>query len=603
MKRVIPIVAGAAAVLLAPVATASAIAPFGHACTPQNGVRFCPTSSDPRRVKTFDGVPIDVDVTLPPTGKGPFPTIVILHGFPGSKASFESSSPLGDPSSTQTYHYNNVFFAQQGYAVVNYTARGFGRSCGDSSSRTKPSCNRGWFHFADQRWELHDTQFLLGKLVDEGVTNPSEIGATGTSYGGLQSMQLAFLKNRVRQRNGKLTAWTSPKGRALRIAAAWPRWGSSDFINSVAPNGRFLDYGGGWNASSVAPVGVAKRAVVDALYVGGVVLGYLAPQGADPTADLKTWHDEFFAGEPYGPKVKAVAKQFATFKSAVKLSGTPAPLLVMDGWTDPVFPATEALKPYNRLRAKSTKAPIVLQLADVGHFRAGNALGAYKRFNHDGAAFFAHYLKGKPGGPAAGSVTAFEQGCPKGVLGSGAISVPSFDKFARGSVRIGLSPSKLLTNGGGDSATGNFFNPVTNGDPCSQTDATAANGTEVLRRVSKGFTLAGLTRISAKVSNSGVFGQIDARLLDVSAGKERLVDTGVYRLTPGQTQKITFELFGNAYRFPKGHVVKLELLGRNAPSFLPDPSFNVLVSELHAVIPTREAPSAALGIAGPPIPH
>ncbi len=42
-------------------ASAAAPQPFGHACTDANGVRFCPTSSDVARVKSFDGVPLDVD--------------------------------------------------------------------------------------------------------------------------------------------------------------------------------------------------------------------------------------------------------------------------------------------------------------------------------------------------------------------------------------------------------------------------------------------------------------------------------------------------------------------------------------------------------------
>src|SRR3981189_2238307 len=73
-------------------------APFGHACNVQNGVRFCPTESLAQRVHTFDGVPLDVDVTLPPTGNGPFPTIVMLHGWGGNKTAFESSSPAADGS-------------------------------------------------------------------------------------------------------------------------------------------------------------------------------------------------------------------------------------------------------------------------------------------------------------------------------------------------------------------------------------------------------------------------------------------------------------------------------------------------------------------------
>ena len=60
-----------AAVLAAPsAAAASGPQPFGHACTVEaSGVRFCPTpaptmSSD-QRVRSWDGAPLQVDVTLP----------------------------------------------------------------------------------------------------------------------------------------------------------------------------------------------------------------------------------------------------------------------------------------------------------------------------------------------------------------------------------------------------------------------------------------------------------------------------------------------------------------------------------------------------------
>lgn len=116
-------------------------APFGHSCDRENGVRFCPTPDSAHRVHSFDGVPLDVDVTLPARGGGPFPTIVMLHGYGGSKTDFESSSPAGpDPNAagagSQVFHYNNDFYARRGYAVLNYTARGFGNSCGAAPAAT-----------------------------------------------------------------------------------------------------------------------------------------------------------------------------------------------------------------------------------------------------------------------------------------------------------------------------------------------------------------------------------------------------------------------------------------------------------------------------------
>src|SRR5438067_837950 len=94
-------------------------APFGRSCTAQQGVRFCGGDVN-TRVASFDGVPLDVDMTLPATGNGPFPTIVMMHGWGGTKADFESRSGPGGNGNT-TYHWNNVWFAQHGYAVINYT--------------------------------------------------------------------------------------------------------------------------------------------------------------------------------------------------------------------------------------------------------------------------------------------------------------------------------------------------------------------------------------------------------------------------------------------------------------------------------------------------
>ncbi|MCW3026324.1 MAG: alpha/beta fold hydrolase, partial [Solirubrobacterales bacterium] len=222
-KRVVSGVLGTAIVALAAPSLAAAAepAPFGHSCTVQNGVRFCPTSSLEQRVPSFDGVPLDVDVTLPETGTGPFPTIVMLHGWGGSKTDFESSSPAGDGN--ETFDYNNIYYAQHGYAVVNYSARGWGNSCGTPSSREAPGCEKGWIRLADQRYEVRDTQYLLGLLADQRIAKRGALASTGISYGGGQSIELAYLKNRIRLPNGEFAPWTSPKGTSLAITATFPR--------------------------------------------------------------------------------------------------------------------------------------------------------------------------------------------------------------------------------------------------------------------------------------------------------------------------------------------------------------------------------------------
>src|SRR3954465_125054 len=156
-RKLIAGAAAAAALALLPAAAEAAPAPFGHACTPQNGVRFCPTPDLASRPASFDGTPIDVDVTLPATGDGPFATILLLHGLGGTKTSFENATG-GDQS------YTNWSFARQGYAVVTPPARGFGNSCGAPASRTG-GCEAGWTRLGDMRYEVRDIQTLTGRLV------------------------------------------------------------------------------------------------------------------------------------------------------------------------------------------------------------------------------------------------------------------------------------------------------------------------------------------------------------------------------------------------------------------------------------------------------
>lgn len=299
-----------AALLGLPATAAAAAAPFGHACTAQSGVRFCPTPDDAARVPTFDGVPLDVDVTLPATGDGPWPTIAMLHGFPGDKSAFEAPDAAGGGPAWR-FHRNNVFYAQRGYAVVDYSSRGFGRSCGAPSSRTA-GCERGWTHLFDQRFEARDTQYLLGRLVDEGIARPGALGVTGVSGGSAQALELAYLRNRIRLPDGRFALWRSPAGRRLAIAAAFPTWAVDDIVAGLLPNGRFLDFAIE-PPESLSPLGVPNHAFIEALLAVAQATGFVAPRGADPTADLLAWKDLADRGEPFGAAALAAARQLAAF--------------------------------------------------------------------------------------------------------------------------------------------------------------------------------------------------------------------------------------------------------------------------------------------------
>jgi fermentation-respiration switch protein FrsA (DUF1100 family) len=581
MKRLAPL-ALVLVVLLAPAsADAAPPNPFGHACTPQNGVLFCATASDAERVPSFDGVPLDVDVTLPPTGDGPFPAIVMMHGWAGSKTSFERTSPEGG--------YNNVYYAQRGYAVINPSARGFGRSCGAADSRSAPGCDRGWIHLSDHRYEARDTQHLLGLLVDQNVVMPSRIGVTGISYGGIQSLNLARLRGRIRLPNGSFAPWRSPNGVPLQIRAAWARWAGSDLTTSLTPNGRFLDFRPTFPGQSSQPLGVMKRSYVNGLYASGNAAGFIAPAGVDPAADLTGWRELTDAGEPYpAAAARAVARELTEFHSAAGLDGQSAPLLVQNGWTDDLFPAPEGLRIYNTAPRGSR---VSLQFGDLGHPRGSNKESVDRVFNRQGSDFFDAWLRDRPGAPAHGSVTAFTQTCPRDAPAGGPFRARSWERLHPDRFRLAARGRQRVTSGGGDEESADAFDPV-GGDSdgaCAAVPRRSHPGTAVAeRRVRRPFTLLGLPTVRATIDADGRGGLLVARLYDVHRGRQTLISRGVYRLTDDQQGRIVFQLFGNGWLYRRGHSVKLELLG-NDPDFVRTSNnrFTVRVSRLRVELPTR----------------
>jgi pimeloyl-ACP methyl ester carboxylesterase len=584
------IVAGAISslLLLAFPAFASAAepAPFGHACKAQDGVRFCPTEGLEQRVPTFDGVPLDVDVTLPASGAGPFPTIVMMHGWEGNKTAFESSTPAGDGN--ETFDYNNVYYAQHGFAVVNYSARGWGESCGSPGSREAPGCSEGWVRLADQRYENHDTQYLLGLLADEKIVKPQRIGVTGISYGGGQSIELAYLKNRVRLPSGELVPWTSPNGKAMEIKAAFPRWPWSDLVDALDPNGRFLDTEVAPGGQSYEPLGVEIQSYVSGLLAAGEATGYIAPPGADPEADLTKWYAVTNAGEPTNPEDEAIAHQIYDYHqgNGIPVAGKPAPMLLQSGWTDALFPVSQSLRAYNDARADTGYA--ALMFGDLGHSPGANKENTDHAFNEEAAAFFQAKLEGSGTAPKNGSVTAYTQTCPTNAPGGGPYTAPKWSKLHPHAVSFGASAPQTFTSAGGNATIAAEYDPIANSNACKEVKAEEEANTANYTTVSSGFTLMGLPTVSADYKVTGLYGEIVARLWDVlPSGQQRLISRGVYRLAEGQQGHISFQMHGNGYEFAAGDTVKLQLLGRDAPYYrASNGTFAIEASNLTVSLPT-----------------
>jgi pimeloyl-ACP methyl ester carboxylesterase len=592
-------------------AAASATAPFGHACVPENGVRFCPTADPASRVPSFDGVPLDVDVTLPATGKAPYPTIVMMHGFGGSKTDFETTSPGGPApdeagNGSTIYRYNNDFYARRGYAVVNYTARGFGGSCGGGTAGDHSGpCAAGYIRLADSRYEARDTQYLLGLLADQGVVRPRAIGVTGISYGGGQSMELAFLRDKVRRPDGRLVPWRSPGGLKMRIAAAYPRWPWSDLVSALVPNGRYLDTEVAGPEQSLRPFGTPISSFLNGLYLTGVVRGYYcggAPESTpcpEPEADITQDKAYIDARPPLSPDAAGALKGIYRNHGGYPLrflkgASKPAPLLIQSGFTDELFPIEQGLRVYSYLRSRDRKAPVALQLGDLGHSRGSNKPGLNHYFNNQAARFFAaHLLGAKKKAPAPGLVTAFTTTCPSTAPDGGPYKAIGWKAIHPGETTIGGNQPQEFTSSGGSAEVAREFDPVFGTtEACETIPTTTEPNTAVYARpVERSMTLLGRTTVEAQISSTGQYGQIVARLWDLSPeGTQLLVDRGVYALANGQSGRIEFQLHGNGYRFAKGHTLELQLLGRDAPYYQAGNfPFTVRVAKLKATLPVAGA--------------
>ena len=563
----------------------------------QGGVRQCSGI-----VHSFDGAPIDVNVTLPAEpASGPdgnYPLLGMFHGWGGSKLGIGSTAP----------------WAKRGYAVFTMSDRGWGDSCGGQSqtrvTEAQACAQEGYNHLMDTRYEVRDAQTFMAALADQQtgprttLVDRRHIGVTGGSYGGGISMALAALKNRVMLSDGTLTAWRTPRThRRVSLAAAAPEIPWTDLANSLMPNGRTLDY-------AIAPngygdrIGVQKASFVAGLFGTGAATSNYAPPAYDSGADLYTWYLETSSGEPYdqNPLTKSVLTEIEQHHSSYYIdpSVQPAPLLIANGWTDDLFPVDEAVRFYNRTKDLYPKAFVGLEALDYGHQRGQNKAVDIAYLKARQQAFFDYFLKGE-GDKPFGGVQVITETCgtdSKGnkLPGGGPYEAKDWASLAPGEVRLDSAGQQIVASGG-DPQTGQAFDPITGGGACATAKDQDFPGTGVYRlpaATGSGYTLLGAATIVADILSPSPNNQLAARLLDVAPdGTETLVARGTYRPdTNTSATKQVFQLHPGGWHFAAGHQAKLELLTSDAPYARPSQGQSpVLVSNLELRLPVRESPN------------
>ena len=564
------------------------------------------------KIPSWDGVPLDTDLTLPPGPVIPRPLLVMLHGYANDKTEWESAS--ASSSNPDKDHYNTASFASRGYAVLTYTARGFHGSCGQGPL-TDPRCARGWMHLADRRFEVRDTQYLAGLLADAGVADPQRVAVTGGSYGGGQSLLLAVQGDQVATvpdpdnpatyDQATLTTWTSPVAHLpMHLAAAVPKYPWSDLVDSLLPNGRASDGVLLPDGDRLSPVGIEKQSYVSYFYYSGnAPNGYYCPQPCvDPSANITAWFARVNMGEPYAdPLVASAVDQLKTWKSAYYQDALIArtqdlvPVFDIQGWTDQLFPEVEGVSLANKLRAHGW--PVKVALADVGHPIAQNKAGVWSVLNTQANAFLDHYMMG--GAPPALDASAQVTTCD--ARGGTIYQQPDWASLAPYRVSF-----KSKTQQATDSATDQPAGPLA--DPIAVAAMHGGRGACVVLPaastslnghwdfpVTRPFTLLGEAAVHLQATVGGIDAEIDPLLWDVAPdGSATLVTRGAYRFigSPGAVI-IELPLQGNGWDFVIGHTIRLEVTQNDAPYLRVDNAASAIVyKSVRLTLPTPTVPSA-----------
>jgi hypothetical protein len=624
----------------------------GAALSPQT---FVSEDAEPVRyvrwrgtVPGFDGMPFSVDVTVPCGAQGPLPTVVMAHGFTDDKTIWQETGKSDTVESTDrpgsNSRWNDIWFASRGYAVVNYTARGWRDSCGPetpgSTARTPaPQCLpfEYWIHLDDMRWEVRDAQWLAGGLVQSGHAGPARVAITGGSYGGGPASMGALLADRTMcggapvpaalgpdpcagVADGDLVPWTTPDGTTpMEWVASVPLYTFGDLIQVLAPNGRASD---GWSLAPAhgdvtAPFGVPIQSTVAGLLAAGTQSGFFAPPGVDPDADIYADATRLLAGNPFPAADPLVARGrhlYRTFKSPITV--TPqgrVPIFWVHGFTDPLFPALEPLTVRNAVLDAHPGYPFKLWLGDIGHDYTGDRKDEWDMVKAQMNDFLDHHLRpDRTPTPPAYDVGATVTRCLDPDAPLRYESAPDWHDLHPHHVRLTSSaggttstavagPAALAT----DAITTATLPLPGSYKGCrimrpSQPDPTVAT---FLFDVPADLVLMGPV-VHVDVTTTGPDVPLSARLWDVApdGSAQGLVTRGTYRIAGAGSSRVELQLAPQGYRFPAGHRLKLELTANDAPYYQASniPAV-VTVGDVELVLPLREAPAAPTpGPTGPP---
>jgi hypothetical protein len=622
MTRTMLRVALAAAILLG-------WTPVAQAAGPRFPTERCPLYGDQQictaQVPSFDGAPLDVDLTLPAKGtSGPHPLIVLLHGFGNDKHEWQSTNDTADDG--DKWHWNSHWFSRRGYYVLTSTARGFRTKPRsqpyqpDTPAGTSMSLPNGTIQLKSREVEIRDTQWLAALVA---ATFPRvdarHVVVSGNSYGGGETWMQAAEAD-----------WTFPHRLVpalpvLHLRVAVPKYAWTDLAYGLAPGGHGpspYDSSTGRPDSpdgSGYPIGAVKETYVNGFYALGTAGGAFeagtrtsAPE--EGPISVPAWRlrladtaDPYDAAGVEDPVVRQARRGLTVFRGAYYQSAAwraqarkrdEVAVLSIQGWTDDLFTSVESFRMFHRLKAIDPRWPVAVAMADIGHSRARNPSGTWHRLNDRANAFVNAHLDGDGSG---GSGVTSERSTCGGDSGDVVGPVPTPEALATGTWTLDL-PGGVLAPGSGSGdpdgvATDPIVGPQAVPGECRTSEAPEWPGRYTARSepLDAARTYIGIGTVKLPYTlASPTTTTVTARLWDEAPdGTAIMVDRGVYRLDPPAydelvTGTLRLPLYGNHWRFEAGHRLRLDLAQVDEPSFRrPNLPNTVAFGEARLELPVR----------------
>ena len=544
-------------------------------------------------------VALDADISIPTVAppKGGYPLLVMMHGFGGSKRGFEAQS---FDAQGELWHYSNAWFASRGYVVVNYTARGHRSGNNGSTGETQ---------LDSRRYEINDLQSIAGQIADDSFfnVNPRKVFTTGGSYGG--GFSWLALTDPI---------WESPGGRRMRLAASLPKYGWTDLVYSLVPNGthfqspdRLPAFDG---SDSMTPLGLPKQSITGVLFLSGQFSATLTQETIAASVCIAST-DPFETNPLCANTIAHTLPEFIADRSAyyqndffrkARSGNLRVPVFSASTLTDPLFTPIESIRMANRLKRTVPHYPIKEYYGDYQHFVQNKAKewGDICGIDHH-VCSVADYPNGDLNAVPAGrfsigvttmlnefldhyarppvnrsepkptfDVTAALQICPQNATDAHRgdepgerFTAPNFWDLAPNTLRLEMSGARTtqnkLTSNPHALAADPLLNFVQNRGRCPAHNTPAGAGVAVYESapLDAPATMIGGSIVSIDYTASTVEGsfQLNSRLYDVFPnGTAVMVDRGPRRVTePSGT--VTYQLHGNAWRFEPGHKVRIEI--------------------------------------------